>query len=150
MKIDSSVIQHIPNTVSFLPHLPAAPSPFPFTKEPRFQETTKPNKTRYKKKRPKPLHWGWAKQPNSSKRVPRADKSQRNKPPPTGGNSTKHQTNSHNLFAEDLVQTHELAASVSASPYEAYLGDLVGRVLFVSSILFGFYNRSFPSGFPKL
>ena len=46
------------------------------------------------------------KSPIRRKGVPRAGKRIRDLPTPTVSCPTKHQTNSHSIYAEDLVQTH--------------------------------------------
>lgn len=64
---------------------------------------------------------------------------------------TKHQASSHNIYAEDQVQTHAgpVVATVSVSPYEPYLVDSVGHVLVSPSFLTPSLSSPSSVGCPK-
>lgn len=70
----------------------------------------------------------------------------RDMPPPTSlwlGVSQKHQVNSHNVSAENLMQTQAgpmLVASIFLSPWKPRLVDLMAHVLFVFFMCFDNYN----------
>lgn len=87
--------------------------------------------------------------------VTRVGKTVQNTPVLTVRSSIKHQANSLNLYAEDLVNTHAgsmIAVFINLSGYEPCLVDSVDHILLVSSIPFWFYSSSVPSSpeFPKL
>jgi hypothetical protein len=61
------------------------------------------------------------------KRVLRIGKGVRDTPAPTVKILQEHQATNHNLYAENLGQTHMLATSVSVSPCEPCLVHSVGH-----------------------
>lgn len=87
-----------------------------------------------------------ATQPNRRKRVLRAGKVEGDKPVPTVMSSTKHQGTSKNICRRTGVDTDRclVASSVSVSPNELCLFDLVGHDILVSSMSSDSYHL-FPS-----
>ena len=74
-------------------------------------------------------------QPSRRKRVPRAGEESETQPLFESHKNSK--LYNHNMYAEDLAQTHTgsmSVASVSVSPYEPRLVDSVDHVIMVSSI----------------
>jgi hypothetical protein len=75
--------------------------------------------------------------------VTRVGKTVQNTPVLTVRSSIKHQANSLNLYAEDLVNTHAgsmIAVFINLSGYEPCLVDSVDHILLVSSILSDSYS----------
>ena len=101
----------------------------------------------YNRPRHKPLFQGYSRQPSRRKGVLRAEKESRTPPLPVLGAPHKHQANNHNIYAEDIVQTHAgsvIAASVSVSLYEPCLVDSVDFFSWCS-LPSGSYNLFSPS-----
>lgn len=154
LKINYSLIYSLPQ---FLSHFPLPPDPLSCFSSERSRHSRNNNQTWKKQdiRLGKSLHSCQARatQPNRRKRVLRAGKVEGDKPVPTVMSSTKHEGTSKNICRRTGVDTDRclVASSVSVSPNELCLFDLVGHDILVSSMssdsyhLFPSLTRSFSS-----
>lgn len=88
------------------------------------------------------------------KRDPRTGKRLRDAHTPTVRSHTKHQAYSHSIHTEYMVKTHAgpmLVASISVSPHEPCLLNLVGHIFLESStpLIPTVFSHTFLCSFPS-
>lgn len=74
--------------------------------------------------RHKPSYQGWVRLAGRRKRFPKAGERVRDTPLPLLGVTQNHQANNHNVFTEDLAQTHACLV-ITASVLTLYLQGLI-------------------------